>query len=118
MPHLTLEYSDNLGTAISPAVLRGLNHALVATGHFDEADIKTRALAFDCVAIGTDDAPRAFLAATLSLLSGRSLQVRQEIAQALLTALEAAVPANGNALQTSVQLIEIERDSYAKSHRA
>jgi hypothetical protein len=36
----------------------------------------------------------------------------------LLAALEAAVPANGNALQTSVQLVEIERDSYAKSHRA
>ncbi len=118
MPHLRLEYSSNLGTPITPDLLRRLNLALVATGHFTEADIKTRAVAFDCVAIGTDVAPRAFLAATLSLLSGRSAQVRREIADALLAALEAAVPSGGNSLQTSVELLEIERDTYAKSYRA
>ena len=117
MPHLTLEYSRNLSTEITAQMLRALNQALVDTGHFVEEDIKTRAIAFDCVAIGTALQPRAFLAARLSLLSGRSPQARKHIAQALLGALEAAIPAGDSALQTTVELVEIDRDSYAKSCR-
>lgn len=117
MPHLTVEYSTNLGTDITPAVLRAVNDALLGTGQFEEADIKSRAIGFDSVAIGTADVPRAFVAAKLSILSGRSAQTKHEIAQALLAALEAAIPANGAELQTSVEILDIDRDSYAKSHR-
>ena len=44
MPHLTLEYSANLDGFDAGATLRALNAVLAASGHFDELDIKSRAL--------------------------------------------------------------------------
>ena len=32
MPHLTIEFSSNLSAAITPAILRNVNHALLGTG--------------------------------------------------------------------------------------
>lgn len=115
MPHLTIEYSCNLATAITPAVLRTLNLALLGTGQFEEADIKSRAVAFDCFAIGTADSPRGFVAARLAMLSGRSLEIKRNVAEALLAALESAISVGGMELQTSVEIADIDRDSYAKS---
>ncbi|MGH8052926.1 MAG: 5-carboxymethyl-2-hydroxymuconate Delta-isomerase [Stenotrophomonas sp.] len=117
MPHLTLEYSNNLATAITPAVLRAANQALMRTGQFQEMDIKTRAIGFDLFAIGTADTARGFVTAKLSILSGRSAETKREIAQTLLAALETAIPADGWELQTSVEILDIDRDSYAKSLR-
>ncbi|MCD9087730.1 5-carboxymethyl-2-hydroxymuconate Delta-isomerase [Stenotrophomonas sp. SY1] len=117
MPHLTIEYSSNLGNALAPALLHAANGALMRTGQFQEADIKSRAIAFDDFAIGSTDTARAFVAAKLSILSGRTAQTKREIAQALLVALEAAIAADGLELQTSVEILDIDRDSYAKSHR-
>ncbi len=117
MPHLTIEYSNNLGTALAPALLHAANEALMHTGQFQEADIKSRAIGFDHFAIGTADTARAFVAAKLSILGGRTAQTKREIAQALLVALEAAIAADGQELQTSVEILDIDRDSYAKSHR-
>lgn len=115
MPHLTIEYSSNLATAITPAVLRTLNHALLGTGQFEEADIKSRALAFDCVAIGTTDSPRGFVAARLAILSGRSSEIKRYVANVLLEALGSLITASGLELQISVEIVDIDRDSYAKT---
>ncbi|MGE8226722.1 MAG: 5-carboxymethyl-2-hydroxymuconate Delta-isomerase [Stenotrophomonas sp.] len=115
MPHLTIEYSNNLATAVTPAVLRTLNLALLGTGQFEEADIKSRALGFDCVAIGTTDSPRGFVAARLAILSGRSSEIKRELADTLLAALESAIAAGGMELQISAEIVDIDRDSYAKA---
>lgn len=115
MPHLTIEYSSNLATAITPAALLTLNHALLRTGQFEEADIKSRALAFDCVAIGTTDSPRGFVAARLAILSGRSSEIKRDVANVLLEALGSLITASGLELQISVEIVDIDRDSYAKT---
>lgn len=117
MPHLVIEYSSNLTTLDASGLLRAANAALMATGQFQEADIKSRAIACDDFAIGTAQVPRAFIAARLSILSGRTPDTKRAIAQALLAALEDATATDGHALQTSVELLDINRDSYAKSHR-
>lgn len=114
MPHLTIEYSSNLATAITPAVLRTLNLALLGTGQFEEADIKSRALGFDCVAIGTTDSPRGFVAARLAILSGRSSEIKRDVANVLLEALGSLITVGGLELQISVEIVDIDRDSYAK----
>ena len=72
MPHLTLEYSKNLDTFSASAALLDINRALLASGQFEEADIKSRAIALDCCQIGVQDLPRAFIHAKLAILSGRS----------------------------------------------
>ena len=115
MPHLTLEYSSNLGTAITPALLRTANQALLGTGQFQEIDIKSRAIAFDCFAVGINESPRGFVAARLELLSGRDGDTKRDMAARLLAALKAAIVAAELELQISVQIVDIDRDSYAKT---
>lgn len=118
MPHLTIEHSSNLATAITPALLRAVNHALLGTGQFEEADIKTRTLAFDSFAVGTADSPRGFVAARLAILSGRSGDIKHDVANVLLEALGSLISAGGLELQISVEIVDIDRDSYAKTSTA
>ena len=117
MPHLTIEFSSNLSAAITPALLRAVNHALLGTGQFEEADIKSRALPFECFAVGTNDSPRGFVAAQLAVLSGRSAEVKRDIATILLASLETAIDASQPTTQISVEIVDIDRDSYAKTIR-
>ena len=115
MPHLTLEYSANLHAFDAQATLLAINTALAATGHFVEADIKSRSHRCDTFAVGTSSEPRAFVHADLSILSGRPLETQRELSASVLAVLQAqcSAPA-GVHLQLSVQVLEIARESYAK----
>ncbi len=115
MPHLTLEYTANLHDFDPAKALAALNHAALASGQFDEADIKSRAIRLDTYRIGTSTAPRAFIHVRVALLSGRTPEVRKHLAQSLLAALTTAVdlPKTGE-IQLSVETTDIDRASYAK----
>ena len=117
MPHLTLEYSSNL--SLDPAAsLAALNRCLADSGLFEEADIKSRALALDIFCVGTAATPRAFAHAKLSLMPGRIIDTRKQLADSLLAALSPLVQAApGTELQLCVELFEIDRASYAKESR-
>jgi len=108
MPHLTLEYSANLETLDVPRCLLELNRALVASGQFAEVDIKSRALRFDEHAVGVVAEPRAFIHVKLSLLSGRTVDVKRRISATLLECLR-QLCGNENRLhlQLCVQILEI-----------
>ena len=116
MPHLHLEYTANLtGLAVEKTLLR-LNNVLMASGQFgSEFDIKSRAIKVESFQVGTSLSPRGFIAVKLSLLSGRSPQVKQQLSQSLLAALQdlGEWPANVQ-LQLSVEVLDIDRDSYSK----
>jgi 5-carboxymethyl-2-hydroxymuconate isomerase len=116
MPHLHLEYTANLtGLAVEKTLLR-LNNVLMASGQFgSEFDIKSRAVKVESFQVGTSINPRGFIAVTLSMLSGRSPQVKQQLSQSLLAALQdlGEWPANVQ-LQLSVEVLDIDRDSYSK----
>jgi 5-carboxymethyl-2-hydroxymuconate isomerase len=115
MPHLTLEYTSNLNKLDTERALLALNHALVASGHFEDVDIKSRAVRFDDFLIGTTGGAHAFVHLKLSLLSGRSQLARNELSNALLRVLRASCKGISNdRLQMSVQIEEIDRPSYAK----
>ena len=115
MPHLTLEYTSNLTKLDTERALLALNHALVASGHFEEVDIKSRAVRHDDFLIGTTSGAHAFVHVTLALLSGRSQQTRNELSSALLRVLRMSCKGiSEDRLQVSVQVEELDRPSYAK----
>ena len=115
MPHLVIEYTDNLALPDPASCLSTVNAALAASGQFEEADIKSRAYPVAAFRIGTEHAGRAFVAARLSILSGRSLETKQDLSQRVLLALQRHVPpAPGLSTQVSVEVVEIERSTYAK----
>lgn len=116
MPHLTLEYTSNLVNIDVKQCLVELNKVLVATNQFDEIDIKSRARKFDDYAVGISPDHRAFLHAKLSLLNGRSTEVKRQISAALLERLRLlCVPQGQLHVQLCVEILEIERETYTKA---
>jgi 5-carboxymethyl-2-hydroxymuconate isomerase len=117
MPHLTLEYTDSLAPTFHAAsALLKLNQALLDSGHFEEPDIKNRALQLDTYRTGTSQDARAFVHAKLAILSGRSAETKLQLSQALLRTLQGLCqwPA-GVQVQLSVEVQDIDRPSYAKA---
>ncbi|MEX5340782.1 5-carboxymethyl-2-hydroxymuconate Delta-isomerase [Pseudomonas sp. I2] len=118
MPHLNLEYSDNLGELNVDLLLMRLNHALVGSGQFaDELDIKSRAQACAQYRVGTAPGERAFAHVRLAILSGRSPQVKKQLSGSLLEVLREAIPTRaGLDIQLCVEVLDIDREPYAKLH--
>ncbi|MNG89603.1 5-carboxymethyl-2-hydroxymuconate isomerase [compost metagenome] len=116
MPHLNLEYSDNLRTLNVDVLLLRLNHALVGSGQFaDELDIKSRAQAYAQYRVGTALAERAFAHVRLAILSGRSPEMKKQLSASLLEVLrEAIAPQSGLDIQLCVEVLDIDREPYAK----
>lgn len=115
MPHLTLEYTNNLAGINPDHILHALNHALVASDHFSEMDIKSRAISHDTWRVGVSTSEHAFVHVRLAILSGRSTQVKSELSNALLRALGASCKGLIHCpVQLCVDVQEIERASYAK----
>ena len=115
MPHLTLEYTSNLTRFDASGALLHLNQILAASGHFkSELDIKSRAIRLDTFRIGTSSEERAFVAVRLAVLSGRTEQVKRELSEMLLAALEGIdIGATKCHLQLSVEVLDM--DTYSKS---
>ncbi|MBF8730603.1 5-carboxymethyl-2-hydroxymuconate Delta-isomerase [Pseudomonas guariconensis] len=116
MPHLNLEYSDNLADLNVDLLLMRLNHTLVGSGQFaDELDIKSRAQAFSHYRVGTAPVERAFAHVRLAILSGRSPEVKKQLSASLLAVLQEAIAAReGLDIQLCVEVLDIDRESYAK----
>ena len=116
MPHLHLEYTANLTELAVEKTLLRLNNVLMASGQFgSEFDIKSRAQKVETFQVGTSLSPRAFIAVKLSLLSGRSPQVKKQLSESLL----AAVQALGDwpwdvQVQLGVVVGDMGRESYSK----
>lgn len=115
MPHLTLEYSSNLPAFAPQPALAALNRAMLASGLFDEPDIKSRAIALVDFLVGTSPLPRAFAHVRIALLAGRSDEQRQKLASAVLAALSESISRPGTTeIQLSVETVNIDRASYVK----
>ncbi len=110
MPHLIVEYSKKqvLANQINQVLAAAFQGALDSE-LFSGADIKTRAIAFEHFNVGNSD--KYFIHVTAKILSGRSLAQRQSLSVAILSQLnELAL----NNTSCTVEVVEIERASYAK----
>ena len=118
MPHLTLEYTTNLAGFDPRAALNSLNIALVESSQFEGPDIKSRAIASDCFQIGVGEVDVAFVHVNLSLLSGRTPQIKKDLSSRLLQALQNLVasssPISTLEIQITVDVSDLDRDCYAK----
>lgn len=115
MPHLTIEYSDNLPGFDARAALAHANQMLDASGLFREIDIKSRILICPQFQVGLADGGRGFIHARLAILPGRTDQQKADLGQAVLHALRQHLPALPDIhVQISVELYELDTVSYAK----
>ncbi len=87
MPHLTLEYSDNIEIDIQPLLAR-LHDELVATGAVNMKGLKSRAIRQTDYRIADGDEGYAFVHLNILLREGRPLATQQEVAKRAVGVLE------------------------------
>ena len=87
MPHLTLEYTDNLSFDVQPLLAR-LHDELVATGAINLKGIKSRAVRHTEYRIADGNPAYAFVHVNLLIREGRPMQVQQDVAQRVMAVLK------------------------------
>ena len=116
MPHVILEYSDNIAPIEFKELFCEIHKMLNEVGGISINNCKSRTRIANCHYIGTGSASSAFVHLDVSFLSGRSLELRQQIGSALLSLLEETYAAQKKEfeLQITVEIREIERELYFK----
>jgi 5-carboxymethyl-2-hydroxymuconate isomerase len=117
MPHCILEYSNNiLETIDCNHFLQKLHHLLVKQAGVNVSNIKSRIIVYDKYYVGDGNKNTAFIHLTVSLLSGRSIDVKQLLGQKLLHYLRETFSDSYDKLNCSItlELREIEREAYFK----
>ena len=116
MPHLIVEYSSNLPAYPEAQALAELNAAVCASPEvLDEADLKSRFVRNASFHVGTVASGRGFVHAQLRLLSGRTPEVKKELSERIAEVLRAHTPRpQGVMVQLSVEVVDMDRGSYAK----
>lgn len=91
MPHVIVQATPNVTIKQPENLLKQLNSTLWETGHFGSPQaIKARFLDLETFLVGVDDDQQAegFVYIQLRLMPGRSQQIRDDLADKLLTCLK------------------------------
>ena len=114
MPHITLEYSQNLIAQVDvPQLLTDLHHALAAQPDVDLKKVKTRALVLaNSVIKDRAHNEGQMLHVTVAVLQGRSVALRKQYGQALYDILLAAKPQAFPDCAVTLEVREMDRDTY------
>jgi 5-carboxymethyl-2-hydroxymuconate isomerase len=116
MPHLTLEYTDNLSFDVQPLLAR-LHEELVATGAVNLKGIKSRAIRHTEYRMADGNPDYAFVHVGLLIREGRPLEIQQDAARRVMAVLEEAFGQRFKTgyLSLSVDIKEM-RESVALTH--
>ena len=87
MPHLTLEYTDNLDFDVQPLLAR-LHEELVATGAVNLKGLKSRAVRHGDYRIADGNPEYAFVHVNLLIREGRPVEVQQDAAKRVMNVLK------------------------------
>lgn len=117
MPHTTVEYSGTLAEALDrPAFGAALHEALVTVAGGRAAGCKTRFVRHDDLYIGDGSPHHAMVHVEIALLSGRTPETKRALTEAVLATLRAhTAPTPRLAVQFSVTLRDLDRDSYVRA---
>ena len=118
MPHLHIEYTDNLTGLNERELMRDIN--AVVCSHptvLDEADVKARiaCLNMDRVYIGTQPEKRGFVHVHLQLMAGRSTEAKKQMSDGIAEVLRRLVPQPADVMvQLSVDVSDMDKATYFK----
>jgi 5-carboxymethyl-2-hydroxymuconate isomerase len=118
MPHLTLEYSDNLPEPVDfGALFARLHAALVEIGSFRLADLKSRAVAQDRFLVGAGTPESVFVHLTVAIFGGRDPAQQKELGERALGLLREAFARAWaeRPCDITVEIREMRREVYFKA---
>jgi 5-carboxymethyl-2-hydroxymuconate isomerase len=110
MPHVSIEYSDDVAGQIAiEDLVAAVHDGAMSSELFPEYDIKTRATGYRHHRTGqTRD---SFVHVAVHLLDGRSDAQKSMLSEAVLAAIEPRLP---QVVSVSVEILDIHRASYRK----
>lgn len=115
MPHIMIEYTDNLRCFDPALALKSINQAAIDSSLFSENDIKSRSRCLDSWLVGVGGDNCAFVHVCIAMLSGRQPEARQSLAERVRDALISVIQCMPDMqVQLSVELAEMDRSSYTK----
>lgn len=117
MPHLILEYTNNVREERNfSSLFTKLHQILHTTAHASLASCKSRAVEHSTFQVGDGGANKAFVHLEIRLAEGRSDEVRQEVGRQALLALQKHFYNSLEELdlQITVHCAEISRNFYFK----
>jgi len=109
MPHCIIEYSKDIEID-SVALMDSVFNSALDSELFEENHIKTRLVPYEYYQKGA--LKEKFLHVTARILSGRTLEQRTMLSQMILTGLDKL---NLSAVVITVEIVEMERESYMKN---
>jgi 5-carboxymethyl-2-hydroxymuconate isomerase len=117
MPHLTLEYTDNVEVDIQPLLAR-LHEAMMATGAVNLKGLKSRAIRHTEYRIADGYEGYRFVHLNILIKEGRSFETRQEMAQRTMAVLEETFQHyfEGDYISLSVDVKEMPNDIALTHH--
>ncbi len=119
MPHLILEYSENLeGELDIAAMVRAIHAAGCSCPTVATSALKTRAVAYRHQVCADGDPAYRFVALTMRLLDGRSDAQKKEIGDILYGALQQATAGvdRSAGFALSLELAEMDGATYRKEN--
>ncbi|QXZ09557.1 5-carboxymethyl-2-hydroxymuconate isomerase [Comamonas sp. Y33R10-2] len=118
MPHLHIEYTNNLTGLNERELMREINAVVCAHPTVpDEADVKSRIarLDMDKVYIGNQPEGRGFVHVELKLMAGRSTEAKKQMSDGMAEVLRRLVPQPaGVVVQLSVDVVDMDKGTYFK----
>lgn len=118
MPHIVLEYTDNISDKIHfEQVFSSLHSILHDLAGADLGSCKSRAIKLSHYFIGDGTEGHAFVHLDIKLLEGRSLVAKQQVGKAALALLEQHFQSADNTLnvQATVKISDMPIELYFKS---
>lgn len=110
MPHIILEYSDNMGPDIQQTgLLQQLHTHVSECGLFAPEAVKARSIAYQDAILS--QGKKSFVHVTVSILSGRSQQQREQLSDELFALCQKELP---TVSALSVNIHEMNKDTYRK----
>lgn len=116
MPHLHIEYTDNLAGLDERTLMRELGAVVCAQPSVaDEADVKARIARLASYYIGTAPDNRGFVHVQLRWMQGRSDEARKQVSDQMAAVLRRLVPRpEGVMVQLSVDIADMDKGCYYK----
>jgi 5-carboxymethyl-2-hydroxymuconate isomerase len=114
MPHIRVEYSSNLATDVDiRALIDQVHAAVIATGVFEVAAVRTRAIPREIYRIADGSPDHVFVHVDASIAPGRDAPARKRVAQAILDTVATATRgiAANRGVALSVEIREIDNSA-------
>ncbi len=109
MPHIIIEYSNNLTELNVTKLMHDCHHAMDGLHNVTTDRVKTRAVKLDDFLVGVHGATGQMVHITLKLMTGRSVEARHELAKILYDKAKKHIPESA---ALTVEVVELDKATY------